>query len=297
MSYALERTLPATQDLDWLPTHLKAVRWTVAGAIWTALGGTLIAFAAITKGHIFFVWGKGIGAVALGGYYAGDRAARAILRGRLSRIARGAADLRMLSREADGEVLHVRGRVRAKETISALLDEQRCVYRRVTLALSGQRAVHEAAVDFSLVDDSGELVTVQVEGARLLVKDPKLVPAPYEALPALQSLELPPRFAQTLAKSVQRRDQGKRHEWVRAGEVLLQDGDVVELVGYKTRVADQSVQVLERETPMRAVLRSGRELPLLISPIEESLRQLAAAAQKREDALPPATEQKALPPH
>ena len=131
-------------------------------------------------------------------------------------------------------------------------------------------------------------MTVQVDGARLLVRDPKLVPAPYEVLPQLLDLALPDRFGQALARSVERRDKGKRHEWVRAGEVLLQDGDLVEIVGYKTRVADQSVQVLERETPMRAVLRSGRELPLLISPVEASLKQLAAAAQKQ-DALPPAT--------
>ncbi len=55
---------------------------------------------------------------------------------------------------------------------------------------------------------------------------------------------------------------------VDASEILLRDGDLVEVVGYKSRTVDPRVQSrLERDTPMRATLRTGRELPLLISPI------------------------------
>ena len=33
MSFDLERTVSGTHDLDWLPPHLKAVRWAVAGTV------------------------------------------------------------------------------------------------------------------------------------------------------------------------------------------------------------------------------------------------------------------------
>jgi hypothetical protein len=58
-----------------------------------------------------------------------------------------------------------------------------------------------------------------------------------------------------------------RRQWrrrVKASEYLVADGDSVEILGYKTRMVDISVERMERETPFRATLRSGKELPLLI---------------------------------
>jgi hypothetical protein len=52
--------------------------------------------------------------------------------------------------------------------------------------------------------------------------------------------------------------------------VLLRNGDEVEVVGYKARRVDPTVATLSRQTPMRASLRSGKQLPLLILPIRRS---------------------------
>jgi len=50
---------------------------------------------------------------------------------------------------------------------------------------------------------------------------------------------------------------------------MLRPGDVVEAVGYKSRKVDPTVlDRLARETPMRATLRAGKELPVILSVVE-----------------------------
>ncbi len=93
----LDRTILARHDLDWLPPSMKAVRWSVAGGIWTAIGGAAVATFVFGKFQPY-IYGKGIAALIAGGYYAGDKAARAVLRRRLHKLARGAVDLARLSR-------------------------------------------------------------------------------------------------------------------------------------------------------------------------------------------------------
>ena len=54
---------------------------------------------------------------------------------------------------------------------------------------------------------------------------------------------------------------------MRIGEFVLRDGDAIEIVGYKSRTVDPTVATrLERDTPFRATLKGGRNLPLLIAP-------------------------------
>src|SRR5437879_6042193 len=118
----LSRTERARHDLDWLPPGMKAVRWAVAGTLWTALSLGLVGMVLLAR-HGFFLYGKAIAVLMAGGYYAGDRAARAVLRRRLASLARGAVDLKRLPREADGELVHVRGRVKARQSITGLIDE------------------------------------------------------------------------------------------------------------------------------------------------------------------------------
>src|SRR5258706_12790111 len=90
---ALERNHLARHDLDWLPPSYKAVRWTVAGSIWTALGGGLVALMVGTHSGGIYVAGKGIAALFAAGFYAGDRTARAVLKGRRRKLASGQVDL------------------------------------------------------------------------------------------------------------------------------------------------------------------------------------------------------------
>ena len=275
-SLTLSRTHLGRHDLDWLPRSFKAVRWTVAGAIWTGLGAATAATLVLAKIQPFF-YGKGIAMLAAGGYYAGDRAARAVLRRRLASLARGATDLRGLGREADGELIHVRGRVRAKSqgqgqgpaTLEGLVSGAPSVYRRLVFVLGGVRLVHEAAVDFAIVDGTGELVTVLAADARLLAVDPKRHALAPEVIDRLAELSLPDRSRAELAKWMDRRSRGKRTVTIEGAETLLCEGAAIELVGYKARMVDPSVaERLERDMPMRAILKSGSDLPLLISPID-----------------------------
>ena len=280
-AWSLERTVPAWRDLDWLPPSLKTLRWAIAGGVWTGLAGLLAGVALVSKGNIF-IWTKGFAWLGAGGFYAGDRAARSVMRRRLHKLARGAVDLRSFAREADGEILHVRGRVRARETLPSLLGGEPVVYRRATVALGGATVVHEAAVDFALVDASGEMVTVHVAAARLLVAEPKRLRLVERAIvERVAALPLPARAARAVETWLTREAHPKKRKRlapITASEVLLRDGDPVELVGYKSRTVDQTVATrLERDTPMRATLRGGRDLPLLIVPLPPSEAQPALA--------------------
>jgi hypothetical protein len=265
---AFERTHLLRNDLDWLPGWLKAIRWTVAGGVWTGLFGGVAAL--MFTSHVNFIFfGKGISALALGGLYAGDKAARSVLRRRLAKLAHGDVDLKKLKQEADGELVHVVGRVRAKQRIEGLLGGEG-VYRRISFTIGEARVVHEKAVDFALVDESGEAIVVQAAGARLIVPDEKLHPIGSNRAEVLMSLPLPPSAARAASDWQVRVRSGKRMAQIRAAEVLLKDGDQVDVVGYKSRVVDPTVaERLERETPFRATVRSGNELPLLISPVRQ----------------------------
>jgi hypothetical protein len=260
---SLDRTLRARHDLDWLPPSFKVVRWTVAGTLWSGLAALLGGALAFAKPGLF-IYGKGIAVLFAGGYYAGDRAARAVLRRRLARLASGRLDLTRLQHEPDGELVHVRGRVKATETLPSL-DGAPVVYRRVVFSIGAERWVHEAGHDFYLVDDTGERVLVTVGDARLIAAEPKRRRVEGEAAREVFDLTLEPqlRGRTDLKLRVSRRDRGA----ISCGEVTLREGDAVEIVGYKTRSVDPTVASrLERDTPMRATLRAGRDLPLLISP-------------------------------
>lgn len=262
-----ERTQRARHDLDWLPPSFKAIRWTVAGTLWAGMAAGFVAM--VAKSEIIF-FGKGIAVLAAGGYYAGDRAAKAVLRGRLQRLARGAVDLRGLHRETDGELMHVRGQVKAQETLGGLLDGgARAVYRRVVFTIGTDRWVHEAGCDFQLVDESGERAIVEVEGARLIAADPKRRRVAPESASLLRNLAmgLPPDALSELPAFQKGSLKRRQRLVVTAGERLLRDGDTVEVVGYKSRRVDPTIaERLARETPMRATLRAGKSLPLLLAP-------------------------------
>jgi hypothetical protein len=258
-----ERTERAKHDLDWLPPQFKALRWMVAGGLWTGLAALVVAIAAVAK-YSFIVYGKGLAVLAAGGYYAGDRAARAVLRRRLHKLARGDVDLSSLKSEADGELVHVRGRVRARETLNGFLTPERAVYRRMVFAVGAERWVHEAAVDFLLVDAAGEAVLVEVSAARLIAADARR--QKLEGPQATDVLALSHGRAASLEAGLTVRQ--KNRVQVTAGEVLVRDGDEIEIVGYKSRSVDPTVEArLARDTPIRTSLRGGRELPLLIAPI------------------------------
>jgi hypothetical protein len=262
----LDRTVRARHDLDWLPGSFKALRWAVVGTVWAGVGGLLGALILFAK-HGFIVYGKGIAVLFAGGYVAGDRAARAVLRGRLNKLARGGVDLSKLKQEADGELVHVRGRIKARETLQPLLGDGPAVYRRVVFSVGGERWVHEAAVDFHLVDATGERVLVQVAGAHLVAPEPKRTKIEGETAHSIFELTLDPQLRKSADSAGVRIGRADKSA-ISAGEIVLRDGDEVEVVGVKTRSIDPTVEMrLMRDTPERATLRSGKELPLIVSPV------------------------------
>jgi hypothetical protein len=265
----LDRTHRARHDLDWLPPSFKVIRWSVAGTLWGAMAGLLgSAFVFAKPG--FFVYGKGIAVLFAGGYYAGDRAAKAVLRGRLAKLAHGRLDLSHLANATDGELVHVRGRIKAERTLPGVLSEGQVVYRRVVFSIAGERWVHEAAEDFRLVDGSGDNAMVQVDGAHLISADPKRKKIEGELARTVFDLSMDPELRASPDRELRVRHarSGRDRGQITAGELTLREGDEIEVVGYKTRSVDVTVsERLARETPLRATLRSGKDLPLIVAPI------------------------------
>lgn len=274
----MERTLPLSKDLDWLPPRYRAIRWTVAGSIWTLMAGGFGGILVFGHGAGALGGGiKGLAALAAGGYYAGDRLAKRVLRGRLRKLASGAVETSRLPQQSDGDLMHVVGRVRlmpsynGRNHVEGLLDASPAVWRRVVFGFHGvtSRVVYETAVDFQLIGDGGEPIVIETGESRLLAPDTKgkSLPDSHPAVPRLESLELPNELRQALAHRQKRRGKGKKVQPLVVQERLLREGDLVEVLGYKSRVIDPTMaDRMERDTPFRATLRGGPALPLLIAP-------------------------------
>jgi hypothetical protein len=115
-----------------------------------------------------------------------------------------------------------------------------------------RRWIHESAVSFALVDESGERVFVEAGGARWLVPARERVSYPAERF---SREHVPPRVRELVAG----------RDFVEAYEQVLEVGERVQLVGYKTSTPDaQGTPGDYRSPPVRATLRSGPKLPLII---------------------------------
>jgi hypothetical protein len=247
----MQRTIPAREDLDWLPPSFKALRWTVTGSIWTVAASLCVLPILLARGQFFFFWWKPLLGLFAGGFYTGDRASRAVLRRRMRALASGTVDLSRLRHEADGELVHVTGRVRAGEEVGGVISHRRAVFQRVVFTVDRERWVHESGCDFWVVGADGEAARIEVQDARLVAPEPKLMPEDPTPLLSLLGRTAGPA--------------------TNAAEVLIQDGDEVDIVGYKTQSVDPTVATLPREIPMRATLRAGKLLPLLIAPAAPGL--------------------------
>jgi hypothetical protein len=253
----------AKDDLDWLPERYRLLRGAIVSAVWTGIGGGFLAL--LWGAHFIYFGGKMIFALVPAGYWAGDRVSKGIIRARLGKLAHGKVDLARLSNEDDGELVHVRGRVRATSTIAGLVSSEPGVYRRTKVRFGDVDIIDEEAVDFQLVDDAGSAVAIEVEGARLLVHDPKLgrTAFPDRLFPLAQH----PSARRMVLRYEQMTARGRRARLsTQACETMLRAGDEIEAVGYKARKVDPTiVDRMARETPMRATLRAGKDLPLILS--------------------------------
>ena len=253
----MERTHPLGDDLDWLPRELKLGRWSVTGASWAgsvaAAGALTIASAGLLV-HVAALTGAA-------GVVAGGHLGRAFMLRRLDRLARGRLQLIKVGTLEEGQLAHVAGRVEATDTLRGLLHGVPGVYRRMLFRWRGRRYVHEAAVDFDVVDASGVRLHVEVDDARLLIPIRKETASYPESVFA--RADLPPSLRAAFGSD---RPSSNAGRVIEAAEHVLQPGTPVQIIGYKTETVDplRGVRV-GRAPPTRPALRSGR-VPLLITP-------------------------------
>jgi hypothetical protein len=262
---AHDRTEPTARQYAWLPPALRTRRRLVTGAIWAATGTVLAGGVALVP-PMALSW-KLLAALGVGGGVLGERVGSVMVRRHVARLARGEVALARLHEQAEGEVVYVRGRVRADPelhgSLQGLLHGVPGVYRRLVFRAGGTRWIHEAAVAFDVVDAHGEWIRVQPRGARLLAPIAELMDYPASAFTGL-------RVTPSLAAVMAGHAAGHAVHLapaIPASELVVRDGDEVELVGHKSQTADVTGHGGSfREPPQRAVLRSGDVLPLLITP-------------------------------
>ena len=227
----------------------------VSGSIWAAAGAAIVGTAALGGPAAFAMW-KGIVVGGAAAAAAGERAGNAVLHRQLRRMTHGELQLAEVSARAEGDLVVVRGKIACDAPLTGMLVDAQGVYRRMIFKPSGTW-VHEAAVDFTLIDDKGEHIIIQAAGARWMVPSRELVMYPG------------PRFTAEQAPREVARLVGTRPA-IEAFERVLAVGTEVQVVGYKTASADQTGEFIDyRMPPQRATLRSGPDLPLVITAVAD----------------------------
>jgi len=233
-------------DLEWLPQQAALVsgrtrRWSYIAllavpALWMLEVVSLPMMVASAVGLL--ICGVGIEMLSA------MRLSR-LARDELRQLATNPEHLRLVGEVADDVLVRVRGRVKLREMGSGSGSSLEMPEGAVFVRVRGARRVHERAVDFSLVDERGEEIWIEVEGARLL--------------------------------------HPSGNQWAMRDHTV-RAGDVVEVIGWKDRRVDQRVtDRLGREEPMRATLRSGKTLPLLIVPMVNKELALGVAPPRLTD--------------
>lgn len=252
----MERTHKLRADFDWLPRHVRRTSRLIRGTTWVALGAGVVGSIAVVPaaGALWKVYALG-GASAIA---ASEKAAHTAMRKQLAKMTRGEIALAELDDNEEDTLVVVRGTIEAEDPLSGLLIDASGVYRRMIFKARGTW-VHEAAIDFTLVDDKGERIRVQAAGARWMTPRRELVTYPGARFVAQQ---VSAKVQQLCSKA----------ETVEAIERVLPVGTAVQVVGYKTREADPTGIVRDyRRPPERAALRSGPTLPLVISRLDETV--------------------------
>lgn len=254
---AMERTHALRADLDWIPPRARRAGRVIRGATWTAMGAAVVGSLAVTP-IAALLW-KGVVVGGAGAVALADRVARGATQKQLARMTRGELALAELDARAEGELVVVRGTIdvgETRDTLPGLLIEAEGVYRRMVFK-TWRSFVHEAAVDFTLIDERGDRIHIEAAGARWMTPRRELVTYPGT------------RFAGPAVPSRVQHLVAGRPE-VEALERVLTIGTQVQVVGYKTTSAASDGTVRDyRLPPQRATLCSGPELPLVICRVDE----------------------------
>jgi hypothetical protein len=253
----MERTHRLRDDLAWMPRHARRTSRMIRGAIGGVVAAGAVSAVVAAPFVAFALW-KGAVMGGAGALALGERSARAALRRQLARMTAGELPLADIDTRAEGELVCVRGTIDAEPdaTLRGLLVETEGVYRRMVFKARG-RWVYEAAVDFTLVDDSGTRIRIETAGARWVTPGHELVSYPGARF---AGDAVPPKVRHLAAG----------RETVEARERVLPVGTHVQIVGYKTTRADATGSARDyREAPQRATLQSGLDLPLVIVRTDE----------------------------
>lgn len=239
----------------------KAVRTTTAATSGVAVGlGTwglmLLAGGGLLSGAAAMTAGIGL-AAASGpiGVRLANRLHRLIALRRRYRI----SELRGLP---DRRAVAVRGVVLASRTAASTLDTRPIVWS-LTRFRRGRAPLfraffHEVAFDFMLADGTDEPIWVEVAGGMLIDRFPADRRVQFQST-TLLDIDHP--FLTQL------RIRGKH---VRAAEISIAAGDVVEVVGRLSRRLDPTAPSESgREPPHRRALRSGTRVPVMVRRIFE----------------------------
>ena len=248
---AVQRTHRLRDDRTWMPASVRRSRSLVAGTLWAGTSVALVASAVFAPATLL-LW-KAIAIGAAGIAVAGERAGKAVLQRKITRLSRGEIDLAAVHGRAEGDLVVVTGVIEAEAPLRGVLIDATGVYRRLVLAARG-KWVHEAAIDFSLIDDAGHRILIQAAGARWIIADRELVR--YPAHKFVDAERVPERIRALAAG----------HDAIDASERVLPVGARVQIVGYKTASPDATGEATDyRTAPTRATLTSGPELPLVIT--------------------------------
>jgi hypothetical protein len=190
-----------------------------------------------------------------------NRLHRLVARGRRYRI----SELRGLG---DRRAVAVRGVVLARRTAASTLDGRPVVWS-LTRFRRGRSPLapaffHEVAHDFLIDDGTDEPIWIEVSGGMLIDRFPKDRRVQFQST-TLLDIDHP------FLTGLRLRD---RH--VRAAEMSIADGDVVEVVGRLSRRLDPTAPSESgRDPPQRRALRSGTRVPVMVRRIFEPDLDLA----------------------
>ena len=213
-----DRTHRQRADRAWLPPSVRNVGRFVTGTAFVGAGAAVVGAIAVVPAalllwKVMLLGGAGVAV-------AGDRAGRALLHRQLARLGRGEVELADLRLREEGELVVVRGTIEADASLRGLILDAAGVYRRLVFSARG-KWVHEAVVDFVLIDDAGQRIFIRGAGARWLVPDRERVTYPAERF---TGDGIPARVRELAA--------GRKA--VDASEQVLGAGEAVQIVGYKT---------------------------------------------------------------
>ncbi len=248
----MARTHRLRDDLAWLPREARRSSRLIRGGTWAAVLAGAAGAVTMTPLVAAVLWKLavlgGAGTIALG-----ENAARRVLRRQVARMAAGELALADLDACPEGELVCVRGTIEVEPdaALRGLLIDAEGVYRRAIFRARGTW-VHEAAVDFTLVDEQGARIRIEAAGARWLTPQRELVTYPGARF---GNADVPTKV----------RDLAGGRPTVEAIERVLLVGSHVQVVGYKTTTADATGTARDyRMAPQRVTLQSGEALPLVI---------------------------------